>query len=299
MADRILSQVAGTLLTRVSATVEPSCWGRPELSIDPLVRPSPSFQPEGSPPPPRSPSLLRWAIATCVVATIAVVVGFAASGDDPAPATQSSAQGTIAPPDSAVADADPGIDQAGSDWWLVNRDRPLPDGYVPPELVTPGVPIEPGAPFTQATPVVAAAFEAMVAAAVEEGYELQLTSGYRSFEDQQETYERFVRDYGAQVAAERVALPGTSEHQTGLAVDVGEVGLPDDEEFGDTASSDWVRGNAHRFGFIVRYPPDKADITGYANEPWHLRYVGVDLATELRASGLTMEEHFGLVPAAT
>ena len=129
---------------------------------------------------------------------------------------------------------------------------------MPPELVTPNVPIEPGAPFTQATPVVAAAFEAMVAAALQEGYELQLTSGYRSFEDQQATYERFVRDYGTQVAAERVALPGTSEHQTGLTVDVGEVDLPNDEEFGDTASSDWVRGNAHRFGFIVRYPPDKA-----------------------------------------
>ena len=137
----------------------------------------------------------------------------------------------------------------------------------------------------------------MVAAALQDGYELQLTGGYRSFEDQQEMYDRFVRDFGTQVAAERVALPGRSEHQTGLAVDVGEVGLPDDEEFGETASSAWVRDNAHRFGFIVRYPPDKADITGYANEPWHLRYVGLDLATELHASGLTMEEHFGLVPA--
>ena len=237
---------------------------------------------------------------------IAVLAWFIASGDDPA--ARPAADDALAPPTSElsaqapeVADGsvNPGIDQPGSDWWVVNRDRPLPDGYVPPELVTPAVPIKPGTPYTQATPVVAAAFEAMVAAARQDGYQLQLTGGYRSFEDQQELYERFERDYGTQIAAERVALPGRSEHQTGLAVDVGEVDLPDDEEFGDTASGAWVRDNAYRFGFIVRYPPDKADITGYANEPWHLRYVGVDLATELHASGLTMEEHFGLVPAAS
>jgi D-alanyl-D-alanine carboxypeptidase len=275
------------------------------LSIDPLVRPSTSYQPEGLPPPRRPPNLRRGAIASCVVATIAGLAWFAASGDDPG--AQRVPADALAPPTSAMSaqspgvaeeSVNPGIDQPGSDWWVVNRDRPLPDGYVPPELVTPAVPIKPGTPYTEATPVVAAAFEAMVAAALQDGYELQLTGGYRSFDAQQEMYDRFVRDYGAQVAAERVALPGRSEHQTGLAVDVGEVDLPDDEEFGETASSAWVRDNAHRFGFIVRYPPDKADITGYANEPWHLRYVGVDLATELHGSGLTMEEHFGLVPAA-
>jgi D-alanyl-D-alanine carboxypeptidase len=75
------------------------------------------------------------------------------------------------------------------------------------------------------------------------------------------------------------------------------VGLPDDQLFGDTEASRWVADNAHLFGFILRYPPDKADITGYANEPWHLRYVGPELAADLQASGLTMEEHFGLVAA--
>lgn len=193
----------------------------------------------------------------------------------------------------------PGIDVVGSDWWLVNPSRPLPDGYVPPDLVTPNVPIKPGAAYTQAAPRVAQAFEQMVAAALQVGHELQLTSGYRSLEEQQVVYDRFVRDYGRDVAGGLVAVPGTSEHQTGLAVDVGEVGLPDDEIFADTASSGWVSANAHRFGFILRYPPSKADITGYSNEPWHLRYVGVELATQLHASGLTMEEHFGLVPART
>ena len=83
-----------------------------------------------------------------------------------------------------------------------------------------------------------------------------------------------------------------------MAADVGLVGLPDDQVFGTTPASAWVAANAHRFGFTLRYPPDKAAITGYANEPWHLRYVGADLAAELFASGQTMEERFGLVPAA-
>lgn len=234
--------------------------------------------------------------ATLPAATVPAVDPPAAT--DP-PAAPAPAPTTAAPAPTAATPGTADIDTPGSDWWLVNPDRPLPDGYVPPELVTPRVPIKPAAVHTQAAPVVASAFEAMVAAALGDGHELQLTSGYRSYQEQQETYDRFVRDYGPDVAAERVAVPGTSEHQTGLAVDVGQVGLPDDQEFGDQASSAWVRDNAHRFGFVIRYPPDKAHITGYANEPWHLRYVGAELAAQLYSSGLTMEEHFGLVPAAT
>jgi D-alanyl-D-alanine carboxypeptidase len=203
------------------------------------------------------------------------------------------------PPPTVPAPTVPSIDTPGSLWWLVNPDRPIPADYVPPELVTPDVPLEPDTGATQLTADTAAAFEAMVADARVAGYELQLTSGYRSYEQQQQLYDRFVEDFGADVAAERVALPGTSEHQTGLAADVGLVGLPDDQLFGDTAASGWVSENAHRFGLIIRYPPDKAHITGYTNEPWHLRYVGVELAAELQASGLTMEEHFGVVPAST
>jgi len=176
----------------------------------------------------------------------------------------------------------------------VNRDRPLPDGYVPPELVTPDVALDPDGSFTRLTPETAAAFEQMATAAATDGHQLQLNSAYRSQADQTQLYERYGRDFGAETAAQLVAPPGTSEHQTGLAADVGLVGLPDDQTFGSTAASTWVADNAHRFGLIVRYPPAKADITGYANEPWHLRYVGVELASALHATGLTMEEHFGL-----
>jgi D-alanyl-D-alanine carboxypeptidase len=192
----------------------------------------------------------------------------------------------------------PSIDAPGSLWWLVNRDRPLPAGYVPPDLVVPSVPLAPGASATQLTATTAAAFEAMAAEAAAAGYQLQLTSGYRSEDDQRALYARFVEAYGRDVAATLAAPPGTSEHQTGMALDVGLVGLAEDQVFGGTPASAWVADNAHRFGFVLRYPPAKADITGYANEPWHLRYVGVDLATVLHTNGLTMEEQFGLVPVA-
>ncbi len=212
-------------------------------------------------------------------------------------AQTSGANPTAVSTTAAATTTIPSIDTPGSLWWLVNPDRPIPDGYVPPDLVTPNVPLKPDTGATELTAATAAAFEAMVADAAAAGHELQLNSGYRSYEQQQLLYDRFVDDFGQEVADQRVALPGTSEHQTGLAADVGQVGLPDDQLFGDTEASRWVADNAHRFGFILRYPPDKADITGYANEPWHLRYVGTELAAELQASGLTMEEHFGLGPA--
>jgi D-alanyl-D-alanine carboxypeptidase len=215
-------------------------------------------------------------------------------GDASAPTTSPAAP-TAAPTTLAPTTTLPSIDSVGSLWWLVNRDRPLPDGYVPPDLVTPSVPLKPDTGATQVTAATAAAFEAMLTDAATAGFQLQLNSGYRSYEQQQMLYDRFVEDYGAEVAAQRVAPPGTSEHQTGLAADVGLVGLPDDQLFGDTEASVWVADHAHEYGFIIRYPPDKAHITGYDNEPWHLRYVGVELATQLHASGLTMEEHFGLV----
>jgi D-alanyl-D-alanine carboxypeptidase len=247
----------------------------------------------------RRPGRLLAAIgvgAVAVAVGVGVVVASGGGGDDTAATTSIPA---TAPPATAPVTTVPSIDVPGSIWWVVNPQRSMPAGYVPADLVTPNVPIKPGATNTQVSAAPAAAFEAMVADAATAGFQLQLNSGYRSFDEQQALYDQYVEDFGAEVAAERVAIPGTSEHQTGLAVDVGEVGLPDDQVFGDTQSSVWVADNAHRFGFILRYPPDKAAITGYANEPWHLRYVGPELAAELHASGLTMEEHFGLAPAGT
>jgi len=274
----------------------------PSPSPPTLIEPASPLRPAFRQPPPQRHTARLVAAIVAVAAVVAIGLFVALGGDDqptaspptePPPASVLAAT-TVAPPPTT-----PSIDEPGSIWWIVNRQRPLPDRYVPPDLVVPAVPVKPGATNTQLRADVAAAFEAMVADAATAGYQLQLNSAYRSFAEQQVLYDQFVQDYGAEVAAGRAALPGTSEHQTGLAVDVGEVGLPDDQVFGDTAAADWVAANAHRFGFILRYPPDKADITGYTNEPWHLRYVGVELAGQMFANGLTMEEQFGLVPAAT
>lgn len=280
------------------------------MSIDPLLDNSGRGDPERRPARPAPPPIIRPAgrrrgpgragIAAAVVlvaAAIGVGVVVASGGDD----DDSAAPATIAAPTTAAAPTTtvPSIDTVGSIWWLVNPQRPMAADYVPPDLVTPDTPMDTDVTNPQVRAETAAAFEAMVADAATAGFQLQLNSGYRAYEEQQVLYDRFVQDYGAEVAAQRVALPGTSEHQTGLSLDVGQVGLPDDQVFGDTQASVWVADNAHRFGFILRYPPDKAHITGYTNEPWHLRYVGVELATQLHDSGLTMEEHFGLAPPET
>ena len=254
------------------------------MTIDPLLQ-------DPLPPPRRDDSGgVRRLVVLLAALAVAVLLGGALLTDRDAQVAGTAAAMGV------TTSTLPSTDQPGSLWWVVSAARPLPDGYVPPDLVAVDVPIAPGTDATQLTATAAAAFEAMVADASESGYDLQLNSAYRSFDDQAALRARYVHDYGAETAAQLVAAPGTSEHQTGMAVDVGLVGLPDDQSFGSTAASRWVADNAHRFGFIVRYPPDKAAITGYANEPWHLRYVGDDLASELHAGGLTMEERFGLAP---
>lgn len=128
-----------------------------------------------------------------------------------------------------------------------------------------------------------------------EGYSLKVASGYRSFADQRYIYNGYAAESG-QAAADRFsARPGHSEHQSGLAFDVNH---PDSNQlltsFGDSPVGQWIAENAHRYGFIIRYPEDKESVTGYMYEPWHLRYVGTDLAAVLRESGLCLEEHFGV-----
>lgn len=182
------------------------------------------------------------------------------------------------------------IDDPSSIWVVVDKLRPLqPADYEPADLVS--VPVahtwEPMLRKEAADAVVAM----FAAASQEAGLSLASNSSYRSYGAQQNIY---VGD------DELTARPGFSEHQTGLAIDVGaESGVCSlDVCFADTPEGRWVRDNAHRFGFIMRYPADKQAVTGYQFEPWHFRYVGTDLAEEMRAQGITtLEEFFGL-PAA-
>ncbi|WP_296724768.1 M15 family metallopeptidase [Ruminococcus sp.] len=129
-------------------------------------------------------------------------------------------------------------------------------------------------------------------AAAQEGLNIYLSSGFRSYNDQAQIYNNYVaREPNGQAAADTYsARPGYSEHQTGLAIDVNQI----DDSFIGTPEAIWLENHCHEFGFILRYPQGKQDITGYQYESWHIRYVGTDLATQIHASGLTLEEYFGI-----
>ena len=123
--------------------------------------------------------------------------------------------------------------------------------------------------------------------------EIVPVSGYRDRAELEKIYNDSLLENGSVFTSQYVALPNRSEHQTGLSMDItsDSVNLQLTENFGDTDEGIWVAENAHRFGFIIRYPKDKEDITGYIYEPWHVRYVGEELAKKVYESGLTLEEY--------
>lgn len=125
----------------------------------------------------------------------------------------------------------------------------------------------------------------------EMGKRVYVTSSYRSYESQKRLYDNYVAKHGLEEANRFSAPPGASEHQTGLAIDV--VGENRDMwGFGKTDEAKWLHANAHRFGFILRYPEGKESITGYMPEAWHIRYVGKSIAKEIYEKGITLEEYF-------
>ncbi len=172
---------------------------------------------------------------------------------------------------------------------LVAKDVPLePRNYAPDDLVD----WRDGS--YELREEVAAQLEELFAAADEAGHALRVISGYRSYQTQVATYDEWVRARGQAVAERISARPGHSEHQTGLAVDVdstsGACYL--NACFGDTPEGQWVAEHAHEHGFIVRYPDGASDVTGYAYEPWHLRYVGPQVAGLMHEREIaTLEEY--------
>ncbi len=193
-------------------------------------------------------------------------------------------------------------DQPDSVWVVVNKTRQLaPKEYQPKGLVTPKVPLRvPGNESMQLRSDAAGALQDMFAAANREGIKLMLSSGYRSYTYQVGLYNEYVAVQGKAKADKESARPGYSEHQTGLAVDVEPLSRTCELKqcFANTNTGKWVAINAYKYGFIVRYPKDKTEITGYSYEPWHLRYVGTDLSNEMHKQNiLTLEEFFKLGPA--
>ena len=181
---------------------------------------------------------------------------------------------------------------------LVNKKRRLPADYIPEDLVRIDVPTI--LTFEEVNhlrkPASDALFEMFRAAEEEEGFILTARSGYRSYRTQVSLFDSNVRAHGREYADKFSAKPGTSEHQSGLAMDItAEVmNYQLEQSFGETAEGIWTAANAHRFGFIIRYPEGKEKITGYAYEPWHLRYVGKALAEEIYGKKITLEEYYGV-----
>lgn len=193
------------------------------------------------------------------------------------------------------------LDDPASYWVVVNKLRPLnPADFVAPDLVAVAVDYV-YAPQLRAEP--AAQVVAMFAAFnAESGLAMQSQSAYRSYSAQVSTYNGWVSKLGQAGADLTSARPGHSEHQTGLAIDVS--ALPAncslDQCFADTAQGQWLAQHAWEYGFVLRYPNGYTNITGYEFEPWHYRYVGLDLAKEFHDTGATtLEEFFGLAAAPT
>jgi D-alanyl-D-alanine carboxypeptidase len=252
-----------------------------------------------------------------VALLLAAVIAYGLSGrtdsaasPSPSPSTEASVAPTEPPRPSPTATPAPApaptfdraahsIDDPNSVWVVVDKLRPLnPVDYVPSDLVDVPVPFANQPQLRQeASDAVVSLFNAFTA---ETGLALQSQSAYRSFEAQTRIYDSDIVNLGQAGADLSTARPGTSEHQTGLTIDIsaqpGQCSL--NACFGDTPHGQWLAANAWRFGFLLRYPADKVEITGYEYEPWHFRYIGTDLATEMHETGVrTLEEFFGL-PAA-
>ena len=135
-------------------------------------------------------------------------------------------------------------------------------------------------------------FSILQSDAKNEGFNLKVISGFRSYSSQKSTYNGWVNKYGQAKADTLSARPGHSEHQTGLAADINSL----NQSWGNTDEGKWLNNNCYKYGFIIRYPYGKDDITGYIYEPWHIRYVGKDLAEKLYNDGnwITLEEYFGI-----
>ncbi|WP_202077857.1 M15 family metallopeptidase [Caldalkalibacillus salinus] len=183
---------------------------------------------------------------------------------------------------------------------LVNKAYALPQDYTPTDLVYPDVPFifEEKIEKRKMREEAARALERLFSAAEQDQIYLLGVSAYRSYETQEALFNAYVEEDGYEVARQYSALPGQSEHQTGLAIDV--TGQDQtcvvEDCFANTIEAQWLAEHAAEYGFIIRYLEGKESITGYKYEPWHLRYVGEDMAKKMVSLGVTMEEYMDAVP---
>lgn len=190
------------------------------------------------------------------------------------------------------------VDEANSLWVIVNKGRKLPANYVPDGITSPHIALRlPSSdPEMGLRPDAAKALQELSEAAANANSPLMLASGYRSYDSQVIIYDSEVQSIGQSQADKESARPGYSEHQTGLAADIEPEGRSCEVQvcFAETTQGIWLANNAYKFGFIIRYQKAKESITGYQYEPWHIRYVGKDLASQIHNSNQTLEQFFDL-----
>lgn len=193
--------------------------------------------------------------------------------------------------DNVVLDTEP-----SSITVLVNKELPLPSDYIPEDLVIPGVEFsfDYDSEKKLMRQVAADALEELFKGALADGFKLNAVSAYRSYDRQYEIFTDNVKKKGLNHTSQYSAVPGYSEHQTGLSIDVSadSVGNRLDGSFAETVEGQWLKENAHVYGYIIRYPEDKTTITGFSYEPWHIRYVGRPLALYLYKNNLSLEEYY-------
>lgn len=187
---------------------------------------------------------------------------------------------------------------------LVNQNYRLDEFYAPTDFVPVEVPVT---PYSQVNTNylrrdAADATELLFSKAQEAGYELTLRTGYISYSVQKNLYNQDVYEMGLEYADKFNSRPGHSEHQTGLAIDITTPSINNELslEFADTEEGKWVLAHAHEYGFIIRYPENRESEVGYFYEPYHLRYVGVEVATEIFENNWTLEDYilnYGLLDA--
>lgn len=248
----------------------------------------------------------RGAVAWAAVALTVAITGCAAGGQgDARSAASADAESVVAVQQTSAARLASKIvsgrstTSPSSIWVVVNKKNPLsPRSYAPKDLTRVRIS---GTTGTLRKSAASALTKLAAASKKATGASMTITSAYRSYTTQVSVYAKWKSMYGTKKADLLSARPGYSEHQTGLAVDVGQRGSSCalDTCFGSTATGKWVAKNAWKYGFIVRYPKGKTSQTGYSYEPWHLRYVGLELAATMHDSGTTVLEKALGYPNAT
>ncbi len=181
---------------------------------------------------------------------------------------------------------------------LVNRAFLLPETYIPENLKKVNIDFDTNIVTEKNNLRVEAAtqIEKMITDASKKKIVITGVSGYRSYVRQKEVFEQSAKDHGKEHADKYCAIPGSSEHQTGLAIDVSTPAIFNalEPRLAGTKAGKWVEKNCYKYGFVIRYPKGKQKITGYNFEPWHLRYVGKDKAEYLYKNNLTLEEYYNV-----